>query len=187
MKVFIGALIGAIAVFAWSFVSWEVLHLHDTTIGKLSLAQEQAAVAALQTSLPEEGAYFLPSMQARDADQATTDAWKARHKQGPLGFIAYKKAGTDPEDPTTYAVGFAINLAGAFLICLILSMSGMHSFFTRFGAVGLIGLFAGGVSHLSQVNWMHFPLDFSVLMAADTFIGWTIGGLFMAMIVRPRS
>ena len=187
MKVFVGALIGAIVVFAWSFVSWTVLHLHDSTIKTLSVAQEQAAVAALQTNLPEEGAYFFPGMLAKGADKATTDAWTLRHQQGPLGFLVYQKAGKEPMDPTTLAVGFAIDLVGAFLICLLLSMSGMRSFFLRFGAVGLIGLFTGIVTNLSQANWMHFPLDFSVLMAADTFIGWTIAGFFMAMIVRPRS
>lgn len=187
MKVFIGALLGAIVVFAWSFVSWTVLHLHDSTIKTLGVEQEQAAVAALQANLPEDGAYFVPGMPAKDADQAATDAWTARHKQGPLGVLVYRKAGADPMDPTTFAVGFAIDLVGAFLICLLLSMSGMHSFFSRFGAVGLIGLFAGIVPYLGQTNWMHFPLDFSVLMVADTFIGWTIAGFFMAMIVRPRA
>jgi hypothetical protein len=187
MKVFLGALIGAAVAFAWSFVSWMVLGLHDPTIKRLDSAKDQAITATLQTNLGDAGGvYFLPSLADGEKLDAPSEAWKERHRKGPRAMLVYHPLGADPESPMIHVIGFGIDFVAAFLVCLMLSMSGMRSYFTRFGFVGLLGLFAGLVSYVMEINYVNLPLQYAIIMVADLFIGWTVAGFFMAMIVRPR-
>jgi hypothetical protein len=186
MKVFFGALIGAIVAFAWSYVSWMVLNLHDPTLQRLDLAKEQAITASLQASLADAGGvYLLPSLA--EGEKMDSAAWQERHRKGPRAMLIWHPLGAEAMATTTHAVGLGIDFVAAFLVCLMLSMSGMRSFFTRFGFVGLLGLFAGLVSYVMEINYVNLPFQYAIVMVADLFIGWTVAGFFMAIIVRPRA
>jgi hypothetical protein len=50
-----------------------------------------------------------------------------------------------------------------------------------------MGIF-GFVSVLvSYWNWYGFPTDFTIAAALDEIIGWFLGGLVLAAIIRPAK
>jgi hypothetical protein len=59
-------------------------------------------------------------------------------------------------------------------------------FLARAGAVGLLGVFEWADISVSYWNWDKFPSTFTGAALLDQVIGWTLAGLVMAWMVRPR-
>ena len=53
-------------------------------------------------------------------------------------------------------------------------------------AVGLMGVFEWLDINVSYWNWYKFPTAFTVASLVEQLIGWTLAGLVMALILRPR-
>ena len=60
MKKLIGSLVGAILVFAWQFLSWTMLKLHEKE-AKYTSGQD-SVLTYLSSALKEDGIYMLPTV-----------------------------------------------------------------------------------------------------------------------------
>ena len=88
------------------------------------------------------------------------------------------------------AGGFVIDLLAALLAaCLLSSVSidAGRSYARRVGFVIGLGIFVALIGHASYWNWMHFPTHYTIAFVIDVVIGWTLAGLVIAAIVRPRE
>ena len=49
------------------------------------------------------------------------------------------------------------------------------------------GLATGLMPALSDWNWWHFPMGYTIAMIADALISWTLAGLAMAKILKQKE
>ena len=185
MRLILAAVIGAVILFAWSFVSWQLLGLHDTSGGTLP---NEAAVTEALSEVSDSGTYWIPGISREDTkDAEKLDGWKERHRAGPIGFIVYHRDGREPMPPAVFAVGFGINFAAALLAAFLLAAAGIRSALGRLLFVASLGLFVSITSELVAWNWMFFHVDWITANIIDHLVGWGLTGVAMAAIVKPRA
>jgi hypothetical protein len=91
----LGAILGALTAFLWSFISWSVLPWHQKQLH--SFQNEDDVIAILASRAPESGNYLLPTgpNQGMNADQkkAAEEVRAQKMQKGPLVFAAVRKEG----------------------------------------------------------------------------------------------
>jgi len=191
IRVGLAVVVAGLIYFVWGNISWMVLTWHDATLR--SPANEAALVEGLRGQLLESGVYIFPGMtgwEALEADERS-EAWSLfvkRHEQGPIGMIVYHAEGRPPMPPALLARGFGMNLLSAAVLAAVMILAGrVGCGFLARASLGLaVAFFATLNGHLALWNWMHYPLDYSLVMAADVLIGWGLASLAMAAILQPR-
>jgi len=184
-KVLVGAFVTGIVVFVWGAIS----HM-ATPIGEMGIRQipgEDKVVPAMKDAIREPGFYFFPAMEnMKSPSEADQKAWEAKVKQGPTGVLIIHPEGGETISPRRLLTEFASNVVAALLAAVVLTQL-RSGYFGRVLVVTLMGVF-GFVSILvSYWNWYGFPTDFTMGAALDEVIGWFLGGLVLAAIVRPAK
>src|SRR4051794_9139237 len=82
-RVFLAAILGAIAMFIWSAIAHTVLPLGEAGIRQIN--NEQALLSAMQATLSEPGFYMFPNMPPGN-DQAQ---YQRKISTGPSGMMVY--------------------------------------------------------------------------------------------------
>jgi len=180
-KLAIGALVAAIVLFAWGYVSHEILPLGSMGVSGFP---DEATATALLPAVPDSGLYIYPWMDPTQATEETFNVWSDKAKAGPVIFMAYDHDGRDPMSAMTFVIEFATNLVSCFLAALLLTqISG--GFGARFMTVVILGLFVGITSAVPQWNWFGFSTDFTVAALLMHGAGWFLAGIPLAMLVKP--
>ena len=189
-RIAIAGFLAAVILFVWNALAWMVLSMHASSLRPLP--NERAVVEALRESHHESGAFFFPSpSHDPDADEqaqeAAMDAFLEAHRQGPVGMLVYNAEGLEPLAPSTFLRGFVLDLLSGLLAATLLAAAAarLRSYGGRVLFVAALGVFVGLVSDLGYWNWMHFPTEYSFVMAADRTIGWLLVALVAAAVVRP--
>ncbi len=192
MRILVSSAVGALVVFFWGAISWAALDLWGGAAATLSDEAETRMVEGLDAVLEETGVYFAPSAPEHAADasaevqQQAMDSWMAEHREGPIAMVIFQQEGFEPMAPSIMGTGVAMDFVAALLVSVVMVAVG-GGYGRRF-AVGLgMAVFAAITGHGMYWNWFQFPDAWSTAMAADQIIGWTLGTLFMAAIVRSRS
>jgi hypothetical protein len=184
-RIVLAGLLGGLVYFIWGALSWMVFPWHNATLNKLP--NEDTVMAALREQVSESGAYFFPGMPESGGDAAAQEAYTARHRQGPLGFLLYHAGGKELAMGPAMGRGFAIDVIAALMVAFLLSMKAPAPYMCRVIFVLLIGLFSAITTHAMYWNWMLFPTDYTLAMFADVVGGWTLAGLVMAALVKPAA
>jgi hypothetical protein len=192
LRILLATVLGAVVIFVWNMAAWMLpVPIHEGTLHYLK--DEAAVKKALVDQNLDEGYYVIPGMAEEDENttaeqkQANWEACLEAHRQGPVVSIIYAH-GQDPMSPEIMAKGFGIDLAAALIAALLLSgATCCKNYFARVGFVLGLGVFAAIVSYVALWNWMKFPPDFILGMILDMVIGWTLVGLVMAAVIRPKS
>jgi hypothetical protein len=180
MKILLSALLGGLAVFAWSFLSWAVLPWHDTHL--LAFKDEAAVAEVLKANAPAPGLYLMP-------DPGHEGDWKAgaeRMRTGPFFFGVVRPGYRNWSVPELLIRSLLTQVAGALLITILVKCARFGNYLGRVVFAGAIGLAAGILGHLPNLNWWEFPLGWTMVNLADLVIGWCIGGLVIAAFTQPR-
>lgn len=187
VRVIVAAVLGAIIIVVWGMLSWTVIGWHDTSGG--AATDEAPLVEAMRATLPEDGVYWLPYWPEGEAAEApgAMDAYHDRHREGPLAMIVYHPEGREPMPPMLFARGALISFGGALIASILLAVAGsLRTYIGRVAFVGMLGLFTAFAADLTYWNWMFMPTDYSLVNAADHVIGWSLAGLVIAALVKPK-
>lgn len=183
-RIFIAGVLGAIVYFMWGMSAWLVFHLHDSTV--TGITSDEAITKVLQEQDLETGVYVAPWPE----DEANpSPEFLSRSEAGPIYSIYYHKEGSPPMPPSTMIAGFIINFLNSSLAACLLSgaVTGCcRSYAQRVGFCTGLGIFVGLAGHAMYWNWMHFPLDYTIMFIVDVTIGWTLTGLVIAAIIKPQ-
>ena len=187
-KIFLGGLVGGIAVFAMLSV-WHMATTVAET-GIRSLPAEDTVLEAMRSSIHDPGFYFFPGItmtpgMTKEQQRAAQEQWNEKAHRGPAGILIYRPS-LEFNFGKALAVQFAICLVSAFLIAWMLGMSagGLRTFGSRVLFVTLAGLFAGIFMDLPLWNWYGFPTDYTIAHIGTNAVSWLIAGLAMAGIVK---
>ncbi len=179
MKSLIASLLGALVLFIWGFISWAALPFHTSTMRGLS--NEDTVIAALRSGNASTGVYQMPSMNGPNKEAA-----EAKWKAGPMAMVFYSAEGMN--NMAMYFIkGFIVYVIAVWIAVMMLSKISwsLASYGNRVRFMAMIGLILAVGGRLNDWAFMHFPTDFSLLLAADDVIGWTLAGLVVARIIKP--
>ena len=134
------------------------------------LPNEARTVEALSVTVRENGLYHF------DAESSG----------GPTGFLVYRSPGSDPAPPRKLLVQLGSNLFAGVLAAFVASRA-RGSYLARVFVVASIG--AGGLATISTIywNWYGYPDAFFIAQVVDQLVGWTLGGVVAAGIVRQAG
>ncbi len=185
-KMLLGALVGGIILFIWSFAAWVFLPLHTPHLH--GIPNEDAVISSLKSSLDKEAVYIFPHNPGMGADSASMDSWTKKMKRGPAGLIIYTPSGSDPVMPGQMVVGFILDILSAAIVSwfLLRSTALSSSYVARVMYCGMFGIFVSFFTHLMNMNWMGFPLDFTTGLIIDGIVGWILAGLGIAAFVKTK-
>jgi hypothetical protein len=190
LRLVLSTVLGAIVFFVWGALAWTVLQIHSDTIHDIN--NEQAVMQVLKDAIPEPGMYWFPAFPeghdtaTGEEREAMMEQWSQLHRDGPIGLMNFHPHGFEPMAPMVFATGFGLNLLMALIASLLLIAAGLRMYLMRVVFVASIGLVIGIAAHMTYWNYMHFPLDYSLMMVLDNVVGWSLAGLVMAACVRPK-
>src|SRR6266404_2817878 len=161
-RVLLAGVLGAVAMFLWSFVAHDLLPLGEAGIKQID--NEQALLSAMKSTLSAHGMYMFPNMDPK-ADMAEN---QKKIANGPSGMIIYFPA-RDFSFPKSLAIEFGTELLQALIAVYLLSLTGAGSFGARLGFFALIGLLAACATNISYWNWYGFSDTYT---CSYMFMGW---------------
>ena len=180
----LAAIAGGIVVFIWSAVSHMALGLGSA--GIRTLPNEERMAQAIRGVVTEPGLYFFPGMDpSRKMTPEEERAWTERYRRGPSGLMVVQPGGRDPMEPTQFVVELLADILAAGVAAFLLAGLG-GPLLARAGAVGLLGLFEWADLSVSYWNWYKFPTLYTGAALVEQVVGWTLAGLVMALMLRPR-
>lgn len=180
----LAAIAGGIVVFIWSAVSHMALGLGSA--GIRTLPNEERMAQAIRGVVTEPGLYFFPGMDpSRKMTPEEERAWTERYRRGPSGLMIVQPGGRDPMEPTQFVVELLADILAAGVAAFLLAGLG-GPLLARAGAVGLLGLFEWADLSVSYWNWYKFPTLYTGATLVEQVVGWTLAGLVMALMLRPR-
>ena len=123
MRVFVAALLGAIVMFFWQFVSHMFLPIGE--MGFRAPQNEDVVIQAIASGTPQSGIYGLPHIDmAKFEDEAVQKAWVEKAKANRFAFVVVSDPQTDPASMgPQLGKQFVSNLLGALIMAFNLWMT----------------------------------------------------------------
>jgi hypothetical protein len=185
----LGTILGGLAAFVWSSISWEVFDWHEKSM--LSFQNDDEVSAVIASHAPQSGVYLLPgtpSQEGMTAEQkkAAQAAVIAKMQKGPIVFAAVRTAGFG-----SYTRGLIIQLlslmAAAFLLTWLLLQTNGLSYAKRVVFLGVVGLASSVIVDLPNWNWWGFSGAYTAVNLVDFTLMWLVAGLVIAKVAKPRT
>lgn len=185
MKLILGSLLAAAAVFFWGFLSWTVLGWHEN--GMHGFQDESAMTEVIKKNVDSGHAIYMLPWMGHGLKAETAEEKKAREEK-------FNKAITD--GPYIYAVvrpgkgefsmgkNMVWGLIRSFLAALIIGglLTQTHlPYVGRIAFTAAAGLFAGLVTDMPMWIWFELPSRDLFVNMADHVFEWTIGGAVLGL------
>lgn len=181
-KWLIGSLIGAILVFAWQFLSWTMLGLHDSEAKYLP--NQDSLLNYLSANIKEDGIYMLPTVPP-GSSTAEMEALGEKMNGKAWATVMYKKEYvSDMVMPLVR--GFLVDLFIVFCLIYVLTRGGTPPAMRVLAgsvAVGLITFLWGPyMSH----NWFQTPTEILMGHLIDALVAWGVAGIWLGWWLNRR-
>jgi len=185
----LGTILGGLAAFAWSTISWEVLGWHEK--GMISFQNEDEVSAIIASHATKDGTYILPSVpptkgmtsEQRKKTQATV---MEKMKTGPIMVAAVRRGGFGSFSRALMIQLLSLMAAAFLLTCLLMQTSGLR-YARRVAYLAIVGLAASVIVDLPNWNWWGFSGASTAVNLADSTITWLLAGLIIAKVAKPRT
>lgn len=174
-RVLLSGVLGFVVLLAWSFVANAIFGLR-ARVELNRLQDERRVYEVLKESVTVPGVYVVNPALAEDG----------RFPAGePVFSVVYTGFSHDAAARSIWAES-AIGLVSALLVAALLSLASpqvLARYVLRVLFIAGLGLFLGVAGDLTR----GYPLASAALLGADTVISWTLAGLVMAGLLRPRQ
>lgn len=187
-RILIAGLLAGLALFVWEFVSHEFLPLGEA--GFQPLPNEAATLAAMKAAIRQPGLYLFPAPELRP-DMTAAQKREAMQKSmnqaltGPTGLMVFHPDGIPFSFPRNLAIQFGTDVAVMWIAAYVLSQITVAA---GFGQRVLIAALLGFVpvlrTEIPYWNWYNFPAVYTLSQLTIHVIGFTLGGLILAKMVR---
>jgi hypothetical protein len=171
-KTIIGALVGAVILFLWQFMSWAALDLHRVD---MSYTEQQGPIMeALTAANLTEGTYMVPN----HVDNPTPEQRAALQETmagKPWAIVTYHES-FENNMAMSMIRSFIINFLSAFLLVWLLGKMANLNFQTTIMAslaVGLIGYLTIDYLYFIYMGGNTFPV------LVDTIVSWGAVGAWL--------
>jgi len=177
-----GAIIGGIIVFVWGFVSWMYLPWHTNMFKHFT--NEEFVSAAVKENMTKDGMYMIPSLPKNLENDEAYSRQEQLMQKGPFIFGTFVKDGVSPMSWRNLLGSFIGHVVAAGFLSYLLAASKMRCYWGKVWSCVCIAFFAGVVTYFPLYNWLHFPLNYTIVNCLDLIIGWGLAGLALAGIIK---
>ncbi len=189
MKLVLGSLVAAIAVFFWGFLSWAVLGWHENGMHGFGYEDEMAELLKKPGMIDSGHAvYMLPyqskpmSGEGAEEKQKREEKFQKTIEDGPYMYAVIRPGKGTFSMRNNMALGIVRSFFAALVFGLVLSM--LHLPYAGRIALGAAaGLFAGLVCEMPMWIWFETPSRALFVNMVDHVIEWTIGGAVLGLFV----
>ena len=185
----LGAVLGGVTAFAWSFISWDLLPWHEKQLHSFQNEDEVLAVIASHT--PQSGNYLLPTGPSEegltgDQKKAAEEIRIPKMQKGPLMFAAIRKEGFGSFPKALITQVLYQMLAALLLTCMLLQTSGL-SYARRVAFLAVAGLAASVIADVPNWNWWGYSGAYTAVNLIDYTLTWLLAGLVIAKVANPAN
>ena len=181
MKIFLAALLGALAMFLWEFVAHMFTPLGEA--GIRYLPKPEIVSSSLQSAIGDKaGMYMFPTGGVTD-DSSKEEKTKGMErmmeemKTKPSGLLVYKPAGTSLTSARTWRVDGFTDSVKALLAVWLLMQTRLVTFGSRIGFVVAAGVLAAIATNIPLWNWYGFNGTFTMSNIFMEILGFFFAGL----------
>ena len=170
-KLIIGAVVAAILLFVWQFLSWSMLNIHGANF---QYSENQDEIMECLKGKLDDGSYFMPTV-APGTSSEDRQAYMEGIAGSPWAMINYHTS-FSMEMGMSMARGFFANLVAALLLCWVLLKIpnlGFKDTLLCTIAVGLVGYLT-----ISYINSAWFETS-SIGYLIDSLVGWGLVGAWL--------
>lgn len=173
MKIFIGALVGAIIIFVLQFLSWGILDLHRPA--QQYTPKQDSILSYLNTQFDSSGGYFLPNTP-KGASMDDMNALSEKSSGKPWVQIYYHTS-LNTNMGVNMIRNFVTNFIMVLLFCWIVAGFTVNTF----GKTFLAAIFTGLIVFLHGSYTQHIWYETFDLGAhfTDYFVSWAITGIWL--------
>lgn len=174
-KMIIGAVVGGIILFAWQFLTWGALNLHEKQ--QQYTPKQDSILAYLGTQFSEDGAYFMPTFKPGTSNSEMEAQMKAMEGKPWAQVVYHKKMEGMDKMFMNMGRSLVVDMVVIWLLCWLLTKITVPSFGTVF--MGTLG--TGLIVFLNAPYVMHIWYGSFDLMAhfTDTLVAWGVTGLWL--------
>jgi hypothetical protein len=191
-RVFLAALLGAIAMFIWTSIAHMALPLGEAGIGEMP--NEAAVLDAMQNNIGEKsGLYIFPGLGLGPSPTHEQQREAMKHMdeklaQHPSGLLMYHPAGSRPFVMFRHlAIEFLTEFLEAILVVCLLSLSRLTTFSGRVGFVTVAGVLAAVATNISYWNWHGFPTVYTGAYMLIQVVGFVCIGVVAALVLKKQT
>lgn len=178
-RAWLAALVGGVAMFAWSSIAHMVLPLGRAGIQEIP--NEQPVLDALRTALGQShGLYMYPAFGTGN----DTQLFERKLAANPSGMILFHPPGGKMMEPSQLVTEFLTELAEVLLAVWLLARARVETYAARAGFVAVAGLMAAITTNVPYWNWYGFPLTYTAAYAFTEFAGYVAAGLVVARMIK---
>lgn len=171
----LGTVLGGLAAYAWSMLSWEVIGWHNKTL--LGFRNDQEVAEVISSHTVQDGTYLLPYESPPDAKTAE------RMERGPIVFAAVRRGGFGSL-PRVMVFQVLSLMAAAFLLTWLVQQTSGLSFARRVLFLAAVGFTASVIVDLPNFTWWGFSAPFTAVNFADNTLTWLVAGLVIARVAK---
>jgi len=183
-KIPIAALAAGIVLFLWESVAHMALPLGEA--GIRTIANEAPVMAAIKDNVKDDGLYFFPNPMMN----ATTPEERKKGEQamlaGPSGLLVVHPNGDPGLTAGRLILQALFDVLSMAVAAVVLSRAVMlKGLGARVCLVAALALLPVLRTELPQWNWYGFPAIFTASNFVLHVIGFALGGLVLAKMIKP--
>lgn len=171
-KLITPAILGGLALFVWSSVSWMVLPFHNQSFK--SFGNEGIVIGAMSLGDRGSGVYLLPQPKHGDGHDG---------RKEPFAFVVYNKTGWGDMN-FKMGLALAVDMLSAYFAAWLLLLAGVKGFVKKVFFLESLGIFAGLVVVVPNAIWWGYSDVFTFTALADLVIGWCLAGIVIAKFTK---
>jgi hypothetical protein len=181
MKIFVGALVGAIIIFVLQFLSWGILDLHRSA--QQYTPKQDSILNYLSTQFDSSGGYLMPTTPAGASSKDMADQ-QAQASGKPWAQIFYHKSLN-----TNMGINMLRNLVTNFIMVLLFCWIVAGFTYNTFGKTFLAAMFTGLIIFLHGAYTVHIWYETFDLAAhfTDYFVSWAITGIWLGWWLNRKK
>ena len=191
MRLILAAVLGAIAMFFWSFIAHMVLPLAEAGIKEFP--NEKAVAAALEKEIGDNpGTYIFPGPgvgpnATKEEKHKAMEQLAADYAKKPSGLLIYHSPGSREFAFGKWLTGeFAIELLECLLAVFLLAQTRHLSFGARVGFVSVLGIAVAVWTNMSYWNWYGFSRRYTAAYMVTEAVGFIFAGVVIALVLKNK-
>ncbi len=191
MRIFLAALLGAIAMFIWTSIAHMLLPLGEAGLREVP---NESILNTMQSQIGNQaGLYIFPGFglgpnPTREQQHEAVKHMDERAARYPSGILMYFPAGGRPMQMARWLlVEFGTEFLEALLVVYLLSCTRLVTYGSRVGFVFVAGILAAIATNVSYWNWYGFPAIYTASYMFIQVVGFLCIGLVAALVLGNRK